>query len=127
MIDVIQAAYGDAAVIENGKVRTFKTGATRDTDEGKIDYDGFLSPAALEKFGQYMHKNRVQSDGTLRASDNWQKGIPKAQYMKSLLRHTFAVWRSWRKYGTVGYDDMCGVWFNIQGLIHESIKEDEEF
>ena len=68
-------------------VRTFDTGATRDTDDGKLDYEGFISPLVLERFARYMHTHRLQPDGTLRDSDNWQKGIPRDQYIKSAWRH----------------------------------------
>src|SRR5512145_2767796 len=70
-----------------GKVRTFESGATRDTDTNKLDFEGFLNPLVDESFANFMHKHRVQSDGGLRAADNWQKGIPKDEYMKSLFRH----------------------------------------
>ena len=52
-------------------MRKFDTGATRNNDETRLDYEGFLSPLVLERFAQYIHKNRVQDDGTIRASDNW--------------------------------------------------------
>ena len=58
-------------------MRNFDTGATRDVDTNKLDFEGFLSPVVLERYAEYMHKNRVQADGNLRDSDNWQKGIPK--------------------------------------------------
>lgn len=77
---------------EEEPVRTFETGATRDTETDKFDYEGFLSPAVLQEFARYMHKHRHQSDGTLRASDNWQKGMPRDVYMKSLCRHFMDVW-----------------------------------
>lgn len=79
-------------------VRTFSTGATRDTEEGKLDYEGFLSPEVLERYAQYMHEHRLQKDGSLRESDNWQAGMPLAVYMKSLLRHTFELWRCHRRW-----------------------------
>jgi hypothetical protein len=112
----------------NTQVRTFDTGATRDTDEGKLDYEGFLSPWALEAFAQYMHTHRVQSDGTLRSSDNWQKGIPTEAYMKSMFRHFMAVWTLWR---AGEWDDgaqadlcrdLCALMFNVQGMLHELVK-----
>src|SRR5262249_20215749 len=56
--------------------RIFKTGATRDTDTGKLDYEGFLSPLVLKRYAEYMHQHRVMKDGAMRASDNWQRGIP---------------------------------------------------
>lgn len=58
-------------------MREFRTGATRDNDEGKYDYEGFYHPLVVKRFGQYMDKHRKQADGKLRDSDNWQKGIPK--------------------------------------------------
>ena len=71
----------------------FPTGATRDQDHDKPDYEGFLSPLVIERYGQYMHGHRLQLDGKLRPSDNWQKGIPLDKYMKSLWRHFFAAWK----------------------------------
>lgn len=103
-------------------VRTFDTGATRDTDEGKLDYEGFLSPLVLERYAQYMHKHRQQSDGTLRDSDNWQKGIPVTQYMKSLWRHFMAVWTGYRK-GNPSEEDICAMLFNTMGLLHEMLNQ----
>lgn len=103
------------------KVRTFATGATRDTDGGKPDYEGFVSPLVLQRFGQYMHQHRVQSDGFLRASDNWQKGIPRSEYMKSLLRHVEDLWLEHRGYRSRGgiEDALCGILFNAQGYLFE--------
>ena len=109
-------------------VRKFTTGATRDTDAGKLDYEGFLSPLVLERYAQYMNKHRVLPDGSLRASDNWQNGIPKDAYMKSLWRHFMDVWRAHR-----GWDDdcqrvpieeaLCAVLFNAMGYLHEHLAE----
>lgn len=107
-------------------IRTFDTGATRDTDTGKYDYEGFLSPLVLERFGQYMHKNRVQKDGSLRASDNWQKGIPLDAYMKSAFRHFMEWWmahRLWRGTTEVLEDALCAVIFNASGYLHELLKK----
>ncbi len=106
---------------DNGQVRTFKTGATRDTADGKLDYEGFLSPYALEAYGEYMHKNRQQSDGTLRDSDNWQKGIPKEVYVKSLWRHLVSAWKGHRANAApeVMEDALCGIIFNAMGYLHE--------
>jgi hypothetical protein len=116
------------------KIRTFDTGATRDTDAGKLDFEGVLSPYAIEAFAEYMNKHRVQSDGTIRASDNWQKGIPIESFMKSLWRHFFSMWKVHR--GGVVIDERdghevdmiesaCGVMFNAMGYIHENMKKRE--
>jgi len=105
-------------------MRKFPSGATRNTNQGKIDPEGFLSPTALDAFFQYMNKHRVQSDGALRDSDNWQKGIPVDAYMKSAWRHFFAVWRGHRGTG-IQVEDLCALLFNVQGLLHETLKKGE--
>ncbi len=111
-----------------GKARIFDTGATRDTNEGKYDYEGFLSPLVLERYAEYMNKHRKQSDGKLRDSDNWQKGIPKKEYMKSGFRHFFDWWKEHR--GVVTKDGLiealCALMFNTMGYLHELLKEKEE-
>lgn len=107
-------------------MREFETGATRDTDDGKYDYEGFLSPLVLERFGEYMHKHRIQADGTLRDSDNWQKGIPFVAYMKSGWRH-FMEWWTLHRSGEADTDEiqeaLCALMFNVQGYLHELLKD----
>jgi hypothetical protein len=104
-------------------MRTFETGATRDADHDKIDPEGFMSPLVILRFCEYMHKNRLQADGNLRASDNWQKGIPVDAYMKSLLRHVLDLWLchdgayALARSGRI--DALCGILFNAQGYLHE--------
>jgi hypothetical protein len=107
-----------------GSTQRFATGATRDADEGKLDYEGFLSPLAIKRYAQYMHEHRMQSDGTLRDSDNWAKGIPRRKYMKSLYRHVLDVWYLLREYPELAttndiQDALCGVMFNSMGMLHE--------
>ncbi len=102
-------------------MRTFETGATRDTEEEKLDYEGFLSPLALEAYARYMHKHRTQADGSLRDSDNWQKGMPLSVYMKSLWRHMVALWTIHRAgKGNLGAFDeaLGGIIFNAFGYWH---------
>lgn len=120
---------GDSVVGHN--MRVFDTGATRDTDQNKPDYEGFLSPLALEEFGRYMTLHQKQADGTLRTSDNWQKGIPKEAYIKSMWRHFFDAWKLHRhldaKDSTTGAEvsmetALCALLFNVQGYLHEHIK-----
>lgn len=107
------------------KARYFATGATRNTDEGKYDYEGFLSPLVIERFAEYMNKHRKQSDGKLRDSDNWQKGIPKDAYMKSGWRHFFDWWKEHRGLGSrEGIEEaICAVIFNAQGYLLEVLRE----
>ena len=109
------------------KIRIFSTGATRDTDEGKLDYEGFLSPIVLKRYAEYMHQHRIQPDGSLRDSDNWQKGIDKNVYMKSGFRHFMDWWSLHREYEGRGdmEEALCALMFNVQGYLYEYLKEKE--
>jgi len=106
-------------------IREFDTGATRDTSDDKLDFEGFLSPIVLERFAEYMHKHRFQADGEKRASDNWQKGMPKDAYMKSAFRHFMDLWKEHRGHDSrEGVEDaLCALMFNIQGYLHEHLKD----
>lgn len=110
-------------------IREFDTGATRDSEEGKYDYEGFLSPLVLQRYATYMHGHRKQSDGALRDSDNWQKGIPISAYMKSMWRHLIEVWTLYRAHfsGPIDQDAqeeaLCAILFNVSGFLHELRKQ----
>jgi hypothetical protein len=108
------------------RIRTFDTGATRDTDAGKPEYRGLLPPPVIPRFGEYMNRHRVQPDGNLRASDNWRKGIPNGEYVSSGWRHFLDVWAIHE--GTpVRETDieeaLCGLLFNTMGYLHEVLQE----
>jgi hypothetical protein len=113
--------------------RQFDTGATRDTDTNKIDPEGALSPLVVERFAQYMRAcqtRNVPAGQTVRASDNWQKGIPLESYAKSKVRHDLDFWKLHRGYPVT--DDkgnaldfetvLCAILFNVQGYLHELLK-----
>ena len=106
-------------------IRTFSTGATRDTDTNKLDFDGFLCPLVLERYAEYMNANRKMADGSVRSSSNWKSGIPQEVYLKSGWRHFFSFW----KHCLIGNKalamvDACALLFNIMGWMHEELKND---
>ena len=111
-------------------MQKFETGATRNDSRDKLDFDGFLSPLVIERFAQYMHKNRSTADGGWRDSDNWQRGIPLANYMKSAWRHFFSWWKAHRCDAPIVHpvecerfeDDLCAILFNVQGYLHEFLR-----
>ncbi len=108
-------------------MRHFDTGATRDTDEGKLDYEGALSHSVLQRYAEYMLKHCTQADGGARDCDNWQKGIPKVAYMKSMFRHFMDVWLYHRGGSSreALEESLCALLFNVMGYFHEFIKENE--
>ena len=131
-----EQAIADLGLTEFAEsVRCFSTGATRDTDTGKLDYEGFDSPLVVRRYAQFMHRHRVQSDGTLRDSDNWQKGIPRDQYAKSLIRHVVEFWLAHRGFEVQPAserdpqdveDVLCAILFNAKGYLFELLKAKEE-
>ncbi len=109
-------------------MRTFDTGATRDSDADKLDYEGFLSPLVLEAYAKYMHEKRKMPDGSMRDSDNWQKGIPLDAYMKSKWRHFHDTWKNHR--GLPAQDDiktsLLAELFNTMGYLHEVLSAEQK-
>lgn len=118
------------SVLNNPEVRKFETGATRSADVTRDDPEGYLSPIVLERFAQYMTKHRRQPDGSLRESDNWQKGMPLTTYIKGMWRHMLHAWTRHRGYKVNDplaaadiEEDLCAIMFNAQGYLFELLKK----
>ncbi len=107
-------------------MREFDTGAARDGDEDKLDYEACLSPLVLRRYAEFVRANRKQADGTMRPDDGWQKGVPLSYYMKSMWRHLMALWTIHRTVGPFdqeGLDEaLCAIIFNSSGYLHEILK-----
>lgn len=103
--------------------RTFETGATRDDNADKLDFQGFLSPTALRRFAEYMHQHRKQADGSMRAADNWKQGIPIPAYLESFFRHVNEFQTHVENDAFEDADEIaCALLFNVQGYLHEREK-----
>ena len=110
-------------------IRTFDSGATRDTAQGKLDYVKALSPIVLRRYVQYLNRHRLQPDGSYRDFDNWKSGMPQDVYHSSGGRHFFEAWLLTEGYetednhGPVELEDvLCAQMFNIMGRLHELLK-----
>lgn len=107
-------------------IRQFDSGATRDIDTDKLDYEAFYSPLVVQKYAEYMHGKRKMADGSLRDGDNWQKGIPLDAYAKSEWRHHMDFWAHHRGLPDLAVEDLentlCAMLFNISGYLHEVLK-----
>ena len=123
-------------------MRKFETGVTRDSNDGKSDYEGFLSFSVLEAYGKYMTKHRVQADGGLRDSDNWQKGFgPTVKEhcevcLKSAWRHFLDFWAIHRGYERIDSktgekitleEAGCALLFNIMAYLHIYLKDEPSY
>ena len=113
------------------QIRVYDSGGKRDTNVGKLDFEGFLSPRVLIAFAEYMNKNRTMADGSIRSSDNWQKGFGDKHYdvcMQSMFRHFMDVWTEHRE----GFTEegqmtaLMGLLFNVQAYAHQLLKDIEE-
>ncbi len=107
-------------------IRNFNTGATRSSDADRPDYEGYLSPLVIERYGAYMLKHQVQADGGIRSSDNWQNGMPLSSYVKGMWRHFHHFWMRHRSYEVADHlaaanieEDLCAIMFNAQGYLHQ--------
>ena len=117
-----------SATPPNTSIRTFETGANRDLDDNKLDFEGFLSPLVIEEYGKYMHRNRRLKDGSIRASDNWQNHFGENHYsvcMKSLWRHFHDLWMEHRGYKSrEGVEDaLMGIIFNVMAYADKHYKD----
>lgn len=116
-----------------GPTRVFNTGATRDSDDSKLDYEGFISPLVLRRYAEYMHRCRLRNippGEPIRGSDNWQKGIPKEAYVKSMIRHVMEFWTQHRaikvdpsRADELNQDTLCAIMFNVMGYLYEDLKD----
>ena len=114
---------------DEGGVRTFDTGATRSSDEGRLEPFDYISPRVLHIYSTYMISKAKQSDGSKRSGDNWQKGMPIPSYKQALTRHFFDWWLVTRgeqpRYDveeTSEYRILCSILFNAMGLLFEYSK-----
>lgn len=87
-----------------------------------------MSALAEQRFCQYMHKHRQQSDGELREADNWKKGIEIRDYYDSLSRHVQDLRLIFEGYPELAREQdaeeaLCAIAFNVQGILHEMIKD----
>lgn len=130
VLEVVEAGWQDIKG-PTPPIRTFDTGATRDTDQGKLDYIKALSPIVLRRYVQYLDKHRKQSDGSYRGFDNWKKGIPKEAYVSGSGRHFLDTWLLTEGYATEDNhgpveleDAICAQLFNLMGRLHEMLKTD---
>lgn len=90
------------------EIRQFESGATRSSNNGKIEYYGFRHPLTELSYGEYMIKHQTQENGEKRESNNWWKGWNKKISLQSLIRHTedlqaihagYNVWKVYLKEG----------------------------
>lgn len=113
--------------------RQFQSGANRNSDIGKLDYEAFNAPIVDWYYAQYMHSHRKLEDGTLRDGDNWQKGFPIEVITKSLARHykdyhlTTRGIKVLEKGKEMKLEDiLCGIIFNAKAHLLELLKDRKE-
>ena len=66
--------------------RKFNSGATRDSSNGKLEYEWYINPLNDYSFAEYMKTKQIIW-WEYRKWDNWQKWIPTSAIFPSLIRH----------------------------------------
>lgn len=106
---------------DDGVLRISESGAIRNSDIGKINYQGALSPLILEAYGKYIEKHSLLPDGTRRNNKNWQNlfGTPEEHRqvcIESAWRHFIDLLMEHDGYESRdGIDEaLGGLMFNIQ-------------
>ena len=115
---------------ETEKIRKFETGATRDSNENKLEYARFNSPIVMKRFAEYMNLHRKQSDGNLREGDNWQNLFGDKHEdvcMDSLLRHVMDVWLINKGFKNEAREDLesalCAIMFNVNAWLFKILLD----
>lgn len=98
------------------KFTKFKSGAIRDSQEGKEDYTETISWTAFKRYAQYMTEKKKKY-----GAGNFKKGIDIDSYEKSLCRHLQKYMANKYEHGDVEKEEMHleAMLFNIFGIIHE--------
>ena len=116
-------------------MRQFASGATRDTNAGKLEYARFLDSRVMRVYSEYMNRHRIQADGELRDPDNWKSGIPIDAYMDSLSRHYHDLWELYQHGSAIRpetgqpaelRETLCSLMFNVMGWLYEDLKNGEK-
>jgi hypothetical protein len=125
-----QKSIEDAEFKGGGSKRVFETGATRDANDDKLQYEGFDNPLVTKRFAQYMHKNRHMKDGTMRDPDNWQNLFGEKHFqvcIESLTRHVEDLKLHHRGYSDEAVeeleDSICGILFNAKAYLLKILLE----
>ena len=105
-------------------ITKFKTGAIRDSQEGKEDYVETISWTAFKRYAQYMTGKKAKY-----GVGNFKKGIPIESYENSMLRHIQKYIENKYEGGKVetDQDHLSAIVFNVFGIMHEEerIKKDK--
>lgn len=98
------------------KITTFKSGAIRDSQDGKEDYTETLSWTAFKRYAQYMTSKKEKY-----GVGNFKKGIPIENYEQSLVRHIQKYMENKYEGGIIetDQDHLSAIVFNVFGIMHE--------
>jgi hypothetical protein len=106
-------------------MREFEGGASRDSDTDKIDPDACFSPLVIKAVSEYLLKHSYLPGGKRRSCENWQAGMPRNVWRKSLDRHVLDLKLHDRGYGDQAregaIDALCAIIFNAQGRLLEEL------
>lgn len=102
------------------KVTKFKSGAIRDSQDGKINFIETISYTAHNRYAKYMTEKQSKY-----GKGNFKKGIPIESYEKSLMRHIDKYFRNKYENGQdeINEDHLSAIIFNVYGIMHEEEQQ----
>ncbi len=102
----------------NMKITTFKSGAIRDSQDGKVD--SFTAHERYARYARYMTSKKSKYD-----SGNFKKGIDIESYERSMLRHIDKYFRNKYENGNdePKEDHLAAIRFNVDGIMHEEDRK----
>ena len=92
---------------DSGKREDFKSGAVRDSREGKGRYD-LVTPFGLKRLAIIMEKGAIKYEDR-----NWEKGMEFSRLLDSAERHLEQF-----KMGLTDEDHLAQAAFNVFAIIH---------
>jgi len=92
---------------DSGKRESFKSGAVRDSREGKGRYD-LVTPFGLKRLAIIMEKGAKKYNAR-----NWEKGMEFSRLLDSAQRHLEQF-----KMGLIDEDHLAQATFNIFAIMH---------
>lgn len=113
-------AQSGFVVKDSGERLDFASGMTRDTSEGKTDYELIFNGPMVTRWAEHLTKGAVKYPDPEVGKANWMRAeglAEKVRFRKSAVRH-FMQWLR----GDRDEDHAAAIFFNINGFEHVRSK-----
>lgn len=111
---------GQCSLCTLSRKTVFPSGAIRDSQEDKPDFNETISWTAFNRYAKYMTGKKSKY-----GAGNFKRGIPTESYVKSMLRHVDKFMRNTFENGDdeKNEDHLSAIVFNVFGIMHNEEQE----